>query len=70
MRVLVTGHDGYIGQILVPMLQAAGHEVTGLDSCLFEDCGFDEQELDVPALRVDVRDVEKEGRGPYGARPE
>ena len=36
MRVLVTGHDGYIGHVLVPMLQSAGHEVTGLDSGLFD----------------------------------
>ena len=32
MRVLVTGHDGYIGTVLVPLFEAAGHEVTGLDS--------------------------------------
>ena len=38
MRVLVTGHDGYIGRALVPMLLERGHAVTGLDSCLFADC--------------------------------
>lgn len=58
MRVLVTGHDGYIGHVLVPMLQQRGHEVTGLDSFLFEDCGFGPSPLDVPALRRDVREVE------------
>lgn len=58
MRVLVTGHDGYIGHVLVPMLQERGHEVTGLDSFLFEDCGFGPSPLDVPALRRDVREVE------------
>ncbi|NJO33029.1 MAG: NAD-dependent epimerase/dehydratase family protein, partial [Rhodospirillales bacterium] len=35
MRVLVTGNEGYIGSILVPMLQRAGHEVVGLDVGLF-----------------------------------
>ena len=40
MRVLVTGSDGYIGQILVPMLQRSGHEVVGLDIGLFRDCSF------------------------------
>jgi nucleoside-diphosphate-sugar epimerase len=35
MRVLVTGHDGYIGVVLVPMLEEAGHEVVGLDSYLY-----------------------------------
>jgi nucleoside-diphosphate-sugar epimerase len=58
MRVLVTGHDGYIGHVLVPMLQERGHEVSGLDSFLFEDCGFGRSPLDVPVLRRDVREVE------------
>ena len=35
MRVLVTGHHGYIGTVLVPLAQRAGHEVVGLDSDLF-----------------------------------
>jgi len=38
MRVLVTGHDGYIGAVMVPWLQRAGHDVIGLDSHLFEGC--------------------------------
>jgi nucleoside-diphosphate-sugar epimerase len=58
VRVLVTGHDGYIGSILVPMLTDAGHEVVGLDTFLYEDCGFDEQPApSVPCIRKDVRDV-------------
>ncbi len=57
MKVLVTGHDGYIGHVLVPMLQRRGHEVTGLDSFLFEDCGFGPGRLAVPALRKDLREV-------------
>ncbi len=57
MKVLVTGHDGYIGHVLVPMLVARGHEVVGLDSFLYEDCGFGPSELTVPAIRKDVRDV-------------
>jgi nucleoside-diphosphate-sugar epimerase len=57
MRVLVTGHNGYIGTALVPMLQAAGHDVVGLDNYLYEDCTFGADVTDVPALRKDVRDV-------------
>ena len=34
MKVLITGHRGYIGSVMVPMLQADGHDVTGLDSGL------------------------------------
>ncbi len=60
MRVLVTGHNGYIGCSLVPLLHAAGHEVVGLDNYLYETCTFGEDVDDVPALRKDVRDVEAE----------
>jgi nucleoside-diphosphate-sugar epimerase len=56
MRVLVTGHDGYIGTVLVPILQDAGHDVVGLDNFLFRGCGLDEGPS-LPALDHDVRDV-------------
>ncbi len=58
MRVLVTGCDGYIGQVLVPLLQRAGHEVTGLDSGLFAGCVFPGQPRpELPVIWQDVRDV-------------
>jgi nucleoside-diphosphate-sugar epimerase len=57
MRVLVTGHNGYIGVVLVPILEAAGHEVVGLDSYLFETCDFGSVVDDVESRRMDVRDV-------------
>jgi nucleoside-diphosphate-sugar epimerase len=59
MRVLVTGHDGYIGGALVPLFRAAGHDVTGLDSFLYEGCALDgvSDGEPVPALRLDIRDV-------------
>lgn len=56
MRVLVTGHNGYIGSVMVEVLQSAGHEVLGLDSYFFEDCGNGQGDK-VPAIRKDVRDV-------------
>ncbi len=58
MRVLVTGHRGYIGTVLVPMLLKEGHEVVGLDSDLFEQCTFGEEPVSVPSIRKDVRDVQ------------
>jgi len=57
MRVLLTGHKGYIGSVLAPMLLDAGHEVTGLDNGLFEDCIFGHQPAHLAELRRDVRDV-------------
>jgi len=58
MRVLITGHRGYIGTVMVPMLLDAGHEVVGLDSDLFRGCDFSPGIRSVPELRMDVRDVE------------
>jgi nucleoside-diphosphate-sugar epimerase len=59
MRILLTGHDGYIGHVLTPMLLDRGHDVTGLDSCLYEGCGFAPgKELPVPVIRKDVREIE------------
>lgn len=60
MRVLVTGHDGYIGTVLVPLFQAAGHEVVGLDSELFAGCTFGAEPPLVPSLRMDIRDIRPE----------
>lgn len=57
MRVLVTGHKGYIGTVLVPMLEVAGHSVVGLDSDLYRRCTFGAPPSDVPELSLDVRDV-------------
>lgn len=57
MRVLVTGHDGYIGRIVSPLLRAGGHEVVGLDAGLFTGCALGPDAHDVPGLRLDLRDV-------------
>ena len=57
MRVLVTGHDGYIGTVLVPLFREAGHDVVGLDSGLYERCCFGPEPAVVPGLRRDIRDV-------------
>jgi len=58
MRVLVTGHNGYIGCALVPILVRAGHDVVGMDSCLFENCTLGPEVDPVPAIRKDIRDAE------------
>lgn len=60
MRVLVTGHLGYIGTVLTPMLASAGHEVSGLDSDIYSRCTYSAGGtiLEVPTIWKDVRDVE------------
>lgn len=62
MKILLTGHHGYIGSVMGPFLEAAGHRVTGLDTCLYAGCTFGtESSADsIPARRVDVRDVRAE----------
>jgi nucleoside-diphosphate-sugar epimerase len=58
MRVLVTGHYGYIGVVMAPFLALAGHEVVGLDSNLFEQCTFGEALQEFPCIKKDLRDIE------------
>ncbi len=53
MRVLVTGDRGYIGTRLVPVFEAAGHEVVGLDSGLFDGCDLGAP----PQLDDRIRDI-------------
>jgi nucleoside-diphosphate-sugar epimerase len=58
VRVLLTGHQGYLGTVMAPVLAAAGHEVSGLDSGLYASCVLgDLDEPDVPGLAKDLRDV-------------
>ena len=59
MRILVTGHNGYIGTVLAPMLVAAGHEVVGLDAYWFERCRLHAFDEAFETLRLDIRNVER-----------
>lgn len=58
MRILVSGHNGYIGAVLVPFLMERGHHITGLDTFYFENCDLCPV-LDADAvIRKDIRRVE------------
>src|SRR5437763_1879208 len=57
MKILLTGHKGYIGAVAAPVLQAAGHDVVGLDSDLFEGCDFGQTPAPIGEIRKDLRDL-------------
>lgn len=67
MRILVTGHNGYIGSVLVPMLEQADHDVVGLDSDIFAPCLFGQHAHEVESIRADVRNVESEDLAGFDA---
>jgi len=59
MKVLLTGHQGYIGSVASQMLTAAGHDTVGLDTSLFAGCDFGTPAPEVPEIRKDIRDLTK-----------
>ena len=59
MKVLVTGHDGYIGTVLTPLLAAAGHEPVGLDTGYYAAHALIDPP-EIPAREADIRDVTAE----------
>jgi len=68
MRVIVTGSNGYIGTILVPMLVERGHEVRGIDTDLYEACTFGDSFPKIDYVRKDIRDLQAADlRGGYDA---
>lgn len=67
MRILLTGHKGYIGAVAGPMLRSAGYEVVGFDSDLFAGCDFGEVTSDFPEIRKDLRDVTQDDLEGFGA---
>jgi nucleoside-diphosphate-sugar epimerase len=69
VRVLLTGHEGYIGTVLAPLLMRAGHEVVGLDSGLFVDCTYAGDVAAIPSIEKDTRDVAREDLAGLRRRP-
>ena len=58
MNILVTGNLGYIGSVLVPLLQSKGHQVVGLDSAYFKGCLLSPVSENFKQITKDIRDVE------------
>src|SRR6185312_6545555 len=59
MKVLLTGHKGYIGSVGSAMVKEAGHDVVGLDTGLFEGCDFGQPAAAIAEVRKDIRDLNK-----------
>jgi nucleoside-diphosphate-sugar epimerase len=57
MKVVVTGHHGYIGSVLAPVVRAAGLDVVGLDTFYYRGCDFGDADELSPTLGIDLRDV-------------
>lgn len=62
MRVMVTGHNGYVGSVLTPMLVDAGHEVVGYDTNLYKGSSFGsyQERKDFSEINKDIRDIQAE----------
>jgi nucleoside-diphosphate-sugar epimerase len=56
-RILVTGHNGYIGSVMSPHLVSSGFEVSGLDTGYFSECTLVPDAGQIPAVKKDLRDL-------------
>jgi nucleoside-diphosphate-sugar epimerase len=57
VRLLLTGHRGYIGAVAGSVFRAAGHEVVGLDTDLYQGADFGPPFPKIPEVRKDIRDL-------------
>ena len=57
MKILMTGHDGYIGAVMTPIFSALGHDIVGLDSYYFAGCDFGALGSAIPHQQKDIRDI-------------
>ncbi len=67
MRILMTGHEGYLGAVMKRVFETAGLEVVGLDSRFFAECGFGPLGPTDAAAGRDIRDVRPEDLAGFDA---
>lgn len=67
MRILLTGHEGYIGSVMAPALVQSGHDVTGLDTGYFAQCTLVADSEGIPSIRKDIRDLDLADLAGFGA---
>jgi nucleoside-diphosphate-sugar epimerase len=60
MLALVAGDRGYLGAVLVPFLQGAGHQVVGLDAGWYDGCDFGPATAGYEQRTGDIRDARVE----------
>ncbi len=61
MRVMITGHSGYIGPVMTRLFHRAGHQVVGFDTGYFRDLMEDAADEYIPdtEIRGDIRDIDQ-----------
>ena len=58
LRVLVTGHNGYIGSVMARILLENGYDVVGLDTCFYSECSLIHDQVGLPTVHKDIRDLQ------------
>ena len=56
-RVLITGHNGYLGSVMAPEFIRAGYDVVGLDTYFFGRCTLGPDTVKIPSVCKDIRDL-------------
>lgn len=67
MKILITGHHGYVGSVMGPLFAEEGHEVCGVDTFFYEGCDLVSDAPRIPSLRTDIRDLGPEALEGYDA---
>jgi nucleoside-diphosphate-sugar epimerase len=57
MHILAAGDRGYLGAVMIPFLQQAGHDVVGLDAGWYDGCDFGPVPTGYEQRTGDIRDA-------------